>query len=131
MSMYRYSSKVLNHFWSARNAGEVAAPDGVGTAEGGGVSMRITIRVEQDRIADARFRCSSCLVAVACCSQLTELARQMTLEQAVNFAPDRLALELGEIPEERMDRCELAVAALENAVRDYRSKKQKPEGVDR
>lgn len=60
-----------------------------------------------------------CVVAVAACSMVTELAKQMTLSEAMSLSPASLASQLGEIPKERMDRCELAVEALHNAIQDY------------
>ncbi len=85
--------------------------------------MQFTLRITRARIVAARFRCTNCLVAVACCEWLSELVRDMSLAQTLCITPDRLARELGEIPEERQDRCELAVAALVAAVQDHRSKK--------
>ena len=117
-----YCSKVLDHFWNPRNPGEVENPDGIGKAEGGRISMQITLRVEQNRIADVKFRCTTCIVAVACCSLTTELVKGMSLEEALTLTPDQLANQLVEIPEERMDRCALAIQALDNAIRDYQTR---------
>jgi nitrogen fixation NifU-like protein len=126
--MPKYSSRVLEHFFNPRNAGEIEAPSGEGYS--GSPSernyMRFTIRVEGDIITGVRFQSYTCLVAVAACSLLTEMATGKTVEEAARIRPEVLAFGLGEVPPERMDRCELAVAALRNAIADY-GRKNTPE----
>ena len=117
-----YSSKVIQYFRNRKNVGEIEAPDGVGTASGLGVFMQITITVEDRRIVDAKFQSTTCAVAVAVCSLVTELAKQMTWEQIFNLSPSSLADQLGGIPEEKTDRCHLAIKALHNAILDYLTK---------
>ena len=123
--MAKYSSLVLEHFFNPRNTGELENPDAEGTSgePSGRLYIRITIRVENDRITGIRFQSYTCLVAVAACSFLTEMAMGKTLEEAQAVTPASLASGLGEVPEERMDRCELAVEALRNAINSYRAKK--------
>ncbi len=122
--MAKYSSKVLDYFYNPRNPGALESPDGVGLSGGPQERnfMRITIRVEGDRIVDVRFQSYTCPVAVAACSLVTEMVRQKTLDEAISLTPEAVAYELGEIPEERMDRCVLAVEALRNAIADFKQK---------
>ncbi|MCK4408529.1 MAG: iron-sulfur cluster assembly scaffold protein, partial [Candidatus Eisenbacteria sp.] len=57
-----YSEKVLEHFRNPRNVGELQNPDGVGV-EGNPVCgdlMEIHIKVEDDRIADIKFKTFGC-----------------------------------------------------------------------
>lgn len=91
--------------------------------------MQITLRVEQDHLAEIKFQCTTCVVAVACCSLTTELAKGLSVQAALNLTPTQLADQLGEIPEERMDRCVLAIQALHVAIRDYQ--KSFSQGGDR
>ena len=122
--MAKYSSKVLDHFYNPRNPGELESPDGVGVSGGSQERnfMRITIRVEGDRIVDVRFQSYTCPVAIAACSLVTEIVRQKTLDEAISLTPEAVADELGEIPEERRDRCVLAVEALRSAIADFKQK---------
>ncbi len=122
--MAKYNSLVLEHFFNPRNTGEIENPSGEGYS--GGPSernyMRVTLRVEDGRIADIRFQCYTCLVAVAACSYLTGMVKGKTVEEAEKITPEDIAAGLGEVPPERMDRCVLAVLALKNAIADYRKK---------
>ena len=124
--MAKYSSLVLEHFFNPRNTGELANPDAEGTSgdPSGRNYMRITLKVEGDRITDIGFQSYTCLVAVAACSFLTEMVKGKTMEEAESLTASTLATGLGEVPEERMDRCELAVEALQNAMKDYRARKK-------
>ncbi len=63
----RYSDTVMDHFMNPRNVGEVDNPDGIGQI--GNVNcgdiMRMTIKVDEQRIADIKFktfrlRCGNC-----------------------------------------------------------------------
>ncbi|MGD9504303.1 MAG: iron-sulfur cluster assembly scaffold protein, partial [Syntrophobacteraceae bacterium] len=80
-----YSEKVLEHFMNPRNVGEVENPDGIGQI--GNVNcgdiMRMTINVAQNRITDVKFKTFGCGAAIAVSSMVTELAKGMTLEDAV------------------------------------------------
>ena len=120
--MQKYSSPVLDHFYNPRNPGEVENYSGEGFSGGPTERnyMRITIRVEGGGIVEIKFQCYTCLVAVAACSKLTEMAKGKTLAEAEAITPEMLAVELGEMPSERMNRCELAVEALRNAIANYR-----------
>jgi NifU-like protein involved in Fe-S cluster formation len=122
--MTNYNSNVMDHFFNPRNPGEVENPSGEGFSGSpeGRLYMHVTMRVERDRITDIRFQCYTCVVAVAAMSFLTESVKGKTLALAESITPESLARDLGEIPPERMDRCELAVEALKNALADYRKK---------
>jgi NifU-like protein involved in Fe-S cluster formation len=122
--MGKYSSQVLEHFFNPRNSGEIENPSGEGYS--GDPSernyMRVTIRVENGAITEARFQSYTCLVAVAACSLLTVIVSGKIIEEAERITPEALATGLGGVPPERMDRCTLAIEALRNAIADYRKR---------
>jgi nitrogen fixation NifU-like protein len=117
-----YSSQVMDHFRYPRNVGRIEAPDGAGTAIMGTLCAFITIRVAGDRIIEAKFQSSTCVVAIAACSVVTELIQRGPLADAARLSASTVANALGGIPPERMDRCSLAVMALHNALQDQRAK---------
>ena len=119
-----YSDKVLDHFRNPRNVGELENPDGIGV-EGNPVCgdlMEIHIRVEDDRIADIKFKTFGCGSAIATSSMVTELAMGKTLDEALEISRQTVADELDGLPKQKMHCSNLAADALHKAIEDYRKK---------
>ncbi len=124
-----YSDKVLEHFKNPRNVGELENPDGVGV-EGNPVCgdlMEIHIRVEDDRIADIKFKTFGCGSAIATSSMVTELAKGKTLDEAMAITRQDVANELDGLPKQKMHCSNLAADALHKAIEDYRKKRAEGE----
>ena len=115
------SGKVLDHFLNPRNVGDVPGADGIG--EVGAVScgdvVRISIKVEEGRITDARFRTYGCGTAIATSSMATELVRGRTIDEAAKFSNEELSASLGGIPAAKAHCPVLAEEAVKAAVADY------------
>lgn len=128
-----YSDKVLDHFKNPRNVGELDNPDGVGV-EGNPVCgdlMEIQIRVEDDRIADIKFKTFGCGSAIATSSMVTELAKGRTLDEAEKITREDVASELDGLPRRKMHCSNLAADALHKAIEDYRNKHGKQPDNDK
>jgi nitrogen fixation NifU-like protein len=121
-----YSAKVMDHFTNPRNVGEMPDADGVGT-EGNPVCgdvMKIFIKVKDDIITDIKFQTFGCGAAIAVSSMVTEMAKGMTLDEAMKITKDSLADALDGLPPQKMHCSNLGADALHKAIEDYR-KKQK------
>lgn len=121
-----YSEKVMDHFMNPRNVGEMPDADGVGM-EGNptcGDAMQLFIKVEDDRIVDAKFRTFGCGAAIAVSSMITEMIKGKTLDEALSISKEAVAQELGGLPPQKMHCSNLGADALRKAVEDYRSKKK-------
>lgn len=121
-----YSERVMDHFMNPRNVGEIENPDGVGT-EGNptcGDVMKITIKVENGRIVDAKFRTFGCGAAIAVSSMVTEMVKGLTLEEALKISKEAVAKELGGLPPQKMHCSNLGADALRKAIEDYKSKQK-------
>jgi len=120
-----YSEKVLDHFRNPRNVGEIEDADGVGTVGNPvcGDMMSIYIKVEDEKIADVKFKTFGCGAAIATTSMTTELAKGMTLDEAMKITREQVADELGGLPPVKMHCSNLAADALHEAIKDYRKKK--------
>jgi nitrogen fixation NifU-like protein len=119
-----YSEKVMDHFTNPRNVGEIADADGVGT-EGNptcGDVMKISIKVEDGKIVDAKFKTFGCGAAIAVSSMVTEMVKGKTLEEALAISKEAVANELGGLPPQKMHCSNLGADALKKAIEDYRSK---------
>ena len=125
-----YTEKVMQHFMNPKNAGEIENPDGVGEVGNPicGDMMRITIRVENDRLADVKFMTLGCAAAIATSSITTEMAKGKTLEEGMQITRQTVAQELGGLPPHKMHCSNLAADGLHKAIEDYRAKKKQPVG---
>ncbi len=116
-----YSEKVMEHFHNPRNVGELPDADGVGEVGNPvcGDMMKITIKVDDDHIQDIRFQTLGCGAAIATSSIVTEMARGMTLADAVAITKQEVAEELGGLPPAKMHCSVLATDGLKAAVDDF------------
>lgn len=116
-----YTETVMEHFNNPRNVGVLDDPDGVGEVGNPvcGDIMKITIAVESDHIADIRFQTLGCGAAIATSSIVTEMAKGMTLEEAVAISKQDVADALGGLPAAKMHCSILATDGLKRAVDDY------------
>jgi len=119
-----YSQKVMEHFMNPHNVGEVEDPDGVGEVGNPvcGDVMRITIKVLDDRIADIKFKTLGCGAAIATSSITTDMAKGMTLDQAMAIDRSAVAEALDGLPPNKMHCSNLAADGLHKAIEDYRSR---------
>ncbi len=116
-----YTEKVMEYFSNPRNMGEVENPDGVGIVGNPvcGDVMKITIKVEDGRLADVKFKTLGCAAAIATSSITTEIAIGKTLDEALQITRQQVAEELGGLPANKMHCSNLAARGLHKAIKDY------------
>lgn len=85
-------------------------------------TVLITLRVEDDRIVDVKFKCMGCAVAIACSSMATEMVLGKSVEEASQISEQTVADALGGIPEFKMRCSNLAPQAIRKAIEDWRAK---------
>ncbi len=116
-----YNETVMDHFMNPRNIGDIKDADGIGEvgAAACGDIMKVSIKVVDGRIADARFRTFGCGSAIAASSMATELIKGKTLEEAMRLSNDDVVKALGGLPPVKIHCSVLAEEALKAAVEDY------------
>jgi nitrogen fixation NifU-like protein len=119
-----YSEKVMDHFLNPRNVGEIPDADGIGNIGNPvcGDIMRLYIKVENGKIADAKFKTFGCGAAIATSSMVTELVKGKTIDEALKISNKAVAEALGGLPAVKMHCSVLAEEALKAAVEDYKKK---------
>lgn len=120
-----YSEKVMDHFSNPRNVGEIPDADGVGT-EGNPVCgdvMKIFIKVEGDRIVDAKFKTFGCGAAIAVSSMITEMVKGKTIDEALSISKESVAEALDGLPPQKQHCSNLGADALHKAIEDYKKKR--------
>jgi len=119
--MEGYSSKVMEHFASPKNVGEIEDADGVGNVGNPtcGDIMRLYIKVKDGVITDAKFKTFGCGAAIATSSMMTELIKGKTIKEAEKISNEAVAEALGGLPKQKMHCSVLAEEALQSALEDY------------
>ncbi len=114
----------MEHFQNPRNVGEIAEPDGVGTVGNAscGDIMQLFIRVNHDKIMEAKFKTFGCGAAIATSSILTERIKGATLEEALKISEETSREILSQLPKEKIPCFTLAKEALKLAIEEYRCK---------
>ncbi|MDP6924977.1 MAG: Fe-S cluster assembly scaffold protein NifU [Candidatus Scalindua sp.] len=120
-----YSEKVMDHFMEPRNMGDIKDADAVGTVGNPacGDVMRLYLKVEGNKIVEAKFKTFGCGAAIATSSMSTEMIVGKTLEEALEVTNEAVAEALDGLPPNKMHCSVLAQEAIEAAIKDYKEKK--------
>jgi nitrogen fixation NifU-like protein len=123
-----YSPIVMDHFTHPRNMGEMEDPDGIGEAQNPvcGDTMRLFIKVEMDRVIDAKFLTFGCSAAIASSSITSEIIKGKTIEELLKISNKMVMEALGGLPPTKIHAAMLAEQAINAAVLDYRKKTPSP-----
>ena len=126
MANVGYSKKVMEHFINPRNVGTIENPDGYGKVGNPvcGDVMEIFIKVKDDIITDIKFKTFGCGSAIATSSMVTELAKGKHVDDALKITRNDVANELDGLPSQKMHCSNLAADALQEAIKNYKEKKQ-------
>jgi nitrogen fixation NifU-like protein len=119
-----YSEKVMEHFSNPRNIGEIENANGVGEVGNPvcGDMMSFYIKVENDKIADIKFKTFGCVAAIAVSSMVSEMAMGKTLDEAKKITKKSVAESLDGLPKEKLHCSNLGADALAKAIEDYETK---------
>ncbi len=119
-----YNEKVLKTFANPRNVGVIENPDGEGTVGNAtcGDIMRITLRIKDDIIEDAKFQTFGCTAAIVTSSTATEMIKGKSIEEALKLTNSQVIEELEGLPPQKIHCSVLAEEAIKKAIDDYRSK---------
>jgi nitrogen fixation NifU-like protein len=109
-----FSEAVLDHFRNPRNAGEL--PGATATVEVCnpvcGDILKLSVRIVEGQIAEARFLCRGCTTSIACASLLTEELRDRTPAETRSITAESLSQSLGGLPPATFHGAQLATDAV-------------------
>lgn len=112
-----FNDVILAHFHGPHNAGDLF--DATATVEVTnpvcGDVIRLAVRVEEGRIAAARFKTQGCVAAIASSSALTDMLLHKSADKSLRVTPQQLSDALGGLPPATFHAAQLcadAVAAL-------------------
>ena len=121
-----YSNKVIDHYNDPKNVGSFTKEEeGVGTGLVGapecGDVMKLQIKVEKDRIVDAKFKTFGCGSAIASSSLATEWVKGKSVDEAMAIENTEIVDELS-LPPVKIHCSVLAEDAIKAAINDYKNR---------
>ncbi|MBP8989744.1 MAG: Fe-S cluster assembly scaffold protein NifU [Clostridia bacterium] len=120
----QYSEKVMDHFMNPRNVGEIENADASGTVGNPrcGDIMKVTLKIENGIIVDAKFKTFGCGSAIATSSMATEMIKGKPIEEALKLTNKAVAEALDGLPPIKMHCSLLAEQAVKAALYEYYKK---------
>lgn len=122
-----YTKKIMDIFQNPKHVGIIRGADGVGQVGNAvcGDIMKITIKVEDNKIIDAKFKTFGCVAAIASSSVACGLIIGKTLDEAKALTNKQVLEVLGEVPANKIHCSVLAEEAINLAIEDYYKKQEK------
>ena len=123
-SLLRYSQRIMELFRNPKNVGEMENPT-VTAIEGDptcGDMMQMSLKIEGDRIVDAKFLSFGCAANIATGSAVTEMVKGKTLDEAEKLSIKEISESLGGLPMLKMHCAVLAYKTLKKAIGEYRQR---------
>jgi nitrogen fixation NifU-like protein len=121
-----YSQKVMEMFRDTKNYGKIEDADGIGKVGNPkcGDVMWIYIKVEDEKIADAKFETFGCVAAIATSTMAIDMIKGKNVEEALRLTNKAVAEALDGLPPEKMHCSLLAEQGVKSAIEDYISRKK-------
>ena len=117
-----YSKVVISEYRNPTNFGFLKKPEAVGMVKGScGDTMKITLKIVEGIIQDARFWTDGCGATIAAGNMITKMAKGKTLQEANNMNSNQILDALDGLPKEHNHCALLAVNTLHDAINNYRS----------
>jgi nitrogen fixation protein NifU and related proteins len=112
--------RFVTHIVSPRNQGQLNNPNGL--ARGVGVCgdwIDVQLRVVDNQVTEIKCLPHGCVYTLACASAMSELAKGLDLDGALDMDEVEVADFLGGLPDDHRHCARLAVHALGQAIDDY------------
>jgi len=130
--MWEYTEKVKELYKNPKNVGEI--PDADVVVEVGSIvcgdALTLYLKLDGDKIVDAKFKTFGCGSAIASSSALTEMIKGKTVEEAAKISNKDIVEFLGGLPDQKMHCSVMGQEALEKAIKKIKGQKVEDEHED-
>ena len=117
-----YANKAIKYFLDKKNMGTLPDADQVTELTGPcGDTMKIYLKMEVERIKDAKIEVLGCPGAVASAMAAMDHIKGKTLEEAMALKDRDIFRMLGDIPDQKQHCIRLTVKTIQKAIEEYRS----------
>lgn len=116
--MSEYSETVMDHASHPRNMGDLPDANARGYQMNPicGDTLALMLRIEDGRIAAARFVTEGCTASIAASSILTEMVTGMEVDKALALTHEDVSEAMGGVPVSKLHSTALVVGALRQAI---------------
>ncbi|MBI4563487.1 MAG: iron-sulfur cluster assembly scaffold protein [Planctomycetes bacterium] len=116
-----YNPTVMDHFLNPRNTGELKEPTCSSFVENPvcGDMVKLTLRIQDQVVVDARAKTFGCAAAIASSSALTELLIGSSVERARGIRDRDVVNRLGGLPAHKIKCSLVAEQAVAQALANY------------
>jgi len=121
----KYSAIVLDHVKHPRNVGELSDADAraLVRSSADGDMLQLHLKIQDDRISEAKFKVFGCGAAIATGSMLTDLIIGKSIAELRNITNLQISDLLGGLPSGKVHCSVLAEQAIASALEDYSNRK--------
>jgi nitrogen fixation NifU-like protein len=129
--MAKFSETLTEHVMAPRNSGVLQTPDLTGHAgsPGRGPFMVLFLKLDDDRIAVAKYQTYGCGPTIASGSMLTEMIAGRTIAECRELTVEDLIQALDGVPPDKLHCPALAIGALKDALSKWEGEKGGREGA--
>lgn len=122
-----YSEEVIQRWLNPKHLGEMKDPQGYGKVTGPcGDTVQIFLKIDKDKIIDARFLTNGCMTTIAAGCMVCELCIGKTFKEAFRISKEVILEQLGGLPEESEHCALLAANTIRAALTDYLESRNEP-----
>jgi len=117
-----YSKKAVEYFRNPAFAGEIKNPDAIGQVGNlkCGDVMKIFLKIKDNIIQDIKFLTYGCIGAIAASEAMCKLAKNKTIEEALQITHQDIVKELEGMPQMKVHCSVLGREALHKAIENYK-----------
>ena len=118
-----YSESFRDHIANPRNAGEMSDANAIAeeTNPVCGDRLRLSLRIDNDKIEAARFLAYGCAPTLACGSVLTEMIEGISVDEANKLTRKQIVDALGGLSPQKQHAAALAIETLQRALQSFQT----------
>ncbi|MBS3113139.1 iron-sulfur cluster assembly scaffold protein [Candidatus Woesearchaeota archaeon] len=122
-----YNEKLIELFRNPQHTGEVENASGIGEVGNMkcGDVMKVSLKIENDKIKEIKFLTFGCVAAIASSEALCRIAKDKSIEEAEKLTNQDILNYVGEVPALKVHCSVLGEEALKSALKDYKQKNAK------
>lgn len=122
LSLSGYADKAIDYYLNKSNMGSLTDADQVTELTGPcGDTMKIYLKLEDDKIKDAKIQVLGCPAAIASAMAAMDYVKGMSLDQAMKVQDRDIFRMLEDLPDQKQHCIRLTIKTLQKAIEDYRS----------